>query len=31
MANTLQSDSGATIIDDQSGKESIIQNFNTDT
>jgi hypothetical protein len=30
MAMTLQTEVGATIIDDQVGKESIIQNFNSD-
>jgi hypothetical protein len=30
MAMTLQTEVGATIIDDQPGKESIIQNFNSD-
>ena len=30
MAMTLQTDAGATIVDDQPGKESIIQNFNSD-
>lgn len=30
MAMTLQTDIGATIVDDQPGKESIIQNFNSD-
>jgi hypothetical protein len=31
MAMTLQTEVGATIVDDQPGKESIIQNFNSDT
>lgn len=30
MAMTLQTEIGATIVDDQPGKESIIQNFNSD-
>lgn len=30
MALTLQTEVGATIVDDQPGKESIIQNFNSD-
>lgn len=30
MAMTLQTEVGATIVDDQPGKESIIQNFNSD-
>jgi hypothetical protein len=30
MATALQGDQGATIVDDQPGKESIIQNFNSD-
>lgn len=30
MALTLQGDVGATIVDDQPGKESIIQNMNSD-
>jgi hypothetical protein len=30
MAMTLQTDAGATIVDDQPGKESVIQNFNSD-
>lgn len=30
MAMTLQTEMGATIVDDQPGKESIIQNFNSD-
>lgn len=31
MAMTLQTEMGTTIVDDQPGKESIIQNFNSDT
>ena len=31
MAMTLQTEVGATIVDDQVGKESIIQNFNSDS
>jgi hypothetical protein len=30
MAMTLQTEAGATIVDDQPGKESIIQNLNSD-
>lgn len=31
MAMSLQGDNGATIVDDQPGKESIIQNMNSDS
>lgn len=31
MAMTLQTEVGATIVSDQPGNESIIQNFNSDT
>jgi hypothetical protein len=30
MAMALQAEVGSTIVDDQPGKESVIQNFNSD-